>query len=136
METVAGLPDQEWSIPLGPGKWSLKGLVGHLIYWNQWGLDYARKGLAGLTPAGFPEDFEPINQQAALEWGGKHSADLIAELERIRDDCLELLAKAETEKTQGRFEAQKGSTTVAEWLTSFADHQYYHCKQLSTQLLK
>jgi uncharacterized damage-inducible protein DinB len=133
LAAVAGLSEQQWFEPLAPGKWSLKGMVGHMIYWNQWGLDYARKGLAGMRPAGFPEDFELINQRAAAQWSRKNSTALIAELERIRDDYLDLLAQTEAEGDD-TFEAQDGSTTVSEWLSSFADHQYYHCKQI--RLLK
>lgn len=33
------VPEENWFIPIGPGKWTLHQLLGHLVFWDQYTLE-------------------------------------------------------------------------------------------------
>lgn len=129
---LSGLEEQEYLQPMAPAKWPLRDLLAHLIFWNQWCLDYVQDRLEGGTPKGFPDesDINRLNRKAAEHWAGYSSAQLIEELDRIRRDTEDLVEKLGPEGLKEKWHDDGKETEIGRFIDSFAGHQLYHCKQI------
>jgi len=131
-KVLSGLDEAALSQPMVPGKWPIRDLLAHLIYWNQWGLDYVRERLAGGNPQGFGSegDFERLNKAAAEQWRGHNPEQLIHELDRIRRETEELIEEIGPERLREKWQDNGQETEIGKFIDSFAGHQLYHCKQI------
>jgi hypothetical protein len=79
--------------------------IAHLIYWNQFDLDYVRDRFAGKSPKGFDTDFDRQNQEAAQQWAGHQPVQLLEELDRIRGEIMDLILEIGPEGLQVKWKS-------------------------------
>jgi|GEM_PF-3454446 len=130
LKVISGLEEEEFTQPLAPGKWPVRDLIAHLIYWNQLGLDFAREKLAGGNPIWPGYDFDKQNQKAAQQWSGLTPAQLLQKLDRIRQETIDLVEEIGPAGLKKQWRYEGGSSEVGEFINSFAHHQLHHCKQI------
>lgn len=132
-QSLSGLDREALSKPMAPGKWPIRDMLAHLIFWNQWGLDYVRERVAGGNPAGFPSesDTDRLNREAAEHWSGHSPEQLLEELNRIRQATVDLIEAIGPEGVKEKWQyGDNQETGVGEFIDSFAGHQLYHCRQI------
>lgn len=132
LKSLSGLDETALSKPMTPGKWSIRDMLAHLIYWNQWCLEYVRERWAGGTPQGFPTEssFDQLNKEAAEQWAGHSPEQMFEELDRIRRDTLDLIKEIGPEGIKEKWLDNGRETEIGQFFDSFAGHQLYHCKQI------
>lgn len=130
VKVMSALNEKDLSQPMAPGKWPIRDMLAHLIYWNQWGLDYVKERLAGGNPQGFGSDFDRLNKEAAQHWAGHTPSQLLGELDKVRRDTVDYIDSIGPEKLAEKWAFEGGETEAGEFLNSFAGHQLYHCKQI------
>lgn len=80
VDAVEGIPDERLSEPM-VGHWSTKDLLGHVAFWEDWGVAYCRRAIAGEPQP--DEDTDAINQGQVAESKGAAAADQ----KRYRDEA-------------------------------------------------
>lgn len=129
-KVLAGLKEEDLTVPMAEGKWPIRDLLAHLIYWNQFCLDYVRERLGGGNPEGFPKDFDRLNKVAAEKWADHEPKALLEELDRIRRETLDYIEEIGPKALKTVWPYEGGESKVGEFINSFAAHQGYHCKQI------
>lgn len=132
LKALSGLAQDELAKPMAPGKWPIRNMLAHLIYWNQLCLDFVRERVAGGNP-GFPneEEIDGLNSEAAKKWSGYSPGKLLEELDRIRQDTIVLSEEIGPQGIKEKWQYGDGQVTeIGEFIDSFAGHQLYHCKQI------
>jgi uncharacterized damage-inducible protein DinB len=135
IDSLKGLTDSEWNMPLGEGKWSVAAVVSHLLFWDQYSLKerfpYFKEG-AELDS--YP-DFQIVNEQA------REYAENIATKEEILDGLIavraefhKMLDKMDDEKLAAAFKISDHHMTVGTYIIDFIEHDLHHQKQINAVL--
>ncbi|MDV2682924.1 DinB family protein [Alkalihalophilus lindianensis] len=133
---IANLKDQEDSQLLAPikqGKWSIREIVAHLYYWDQFNLEsmipYMNDG-ASLPP--FP-DHDAHNQEAINDVHGQSVYAIIDQFVAAREKFMEHL---ESIGEDVRFTIGGGKRTfsVESFAKVFLKHDIHHLKQIEEKV--
>ena len=91
---VHDLPRERLELPVAPGEWSRKQMLGHIWTWHDLTLDRLATYLETGTPNGGEEDTDTINARAARGAGGRTTGELLGGLDesygRLRREVLRL----------------------------------------------
>jgi uncharacterized protein (TIGR03083 family) len=128
---VAHVPAEAWSRPtVNPG-WSARDLLAHLVSAETGNLSIARRILQGegQPVAGF--DLARWNQRQIEKLGARMPAELLAELERARQETLQLLASLSVaDLDRAGFRTTGEPTTVAGVFQQIARHLRAHTEEI------
>ncbi|WP_368504992.1 DinB family protein [Alkalihalophilus sp. As8PL] len=135
---IANLKDQEDSQLLDPikqGKWSIREIVAHLYYWDQFNLEsmvpYMNDG-ANLSP--FP-DHDSHNEEAIND---VHGQSLHAIIDQFIDTRAKLVKNLESVEEDVRFTIGEGKRkfSAESFAKIFLKHDIHHLKQIEEKLSK
>lgn len=135
LNSLKGLTDSEWKMPLGEGKWSVAGVVSHLLFWDQYSLKerfpYFKEGAE--LPS-YP-DFQSINE-AAREYAENTAAkeEIIGGLLSVRAKFHKMLDEMDDDKLALRFKISEHQMTIGAYLVDFIHHDLHHQKQVEAVL--
>ncbi len=133
---LVGLPEPWTRENEGPDTWSPYDVVGHLIHGEKtdW-MVRVRQILEGRAD----EPFEPFDRFAMLGWPERPLAELVGELNMLRQSHLaELRAMELTEKDLERpgTHPELGRVTLRQLLATWAAHDLGHLRQIGRCMAK
>jgi hypothetical protein len=92
-DLMAGLGDSQITEPGVVGKWSVKDIVAHLVFWEQVVADELRSVAAGRTPVAIPsKEIEPLNERNYQNNRLRSLEAIQANLQRSMREMLENVA--------------------------------------------
>jgi uncharacterized damage-inducible protein DinB len=129
---VAGLPEHWLTADEGTGTWSPRDVIGHLVHGER--TDWIVRARL-ILEHGDRRAFEPFDRAGHERWwDGWSMDDLLDEMERLRDESLEVLRALHiTEETldrRGRH-PELGPVTLRQLLASWVVHDLHHLGQIA-----
>ncbi len=124
---VRDIEPLDWAKPVNKGKWSVHGLVSHLMMWDKYFWERAIQPISQDQPLSLQElDFDEFNREA-VEFGHAKSKSELIEL-AVYYRCLILEAiegmdEAMLNRTYGEF-------TFESYLRDFIWHDQHHRSQI------
>jgi hypothetical protein len=82
VDAVEGIPEARMAEP-AVGHWSVKDLMGHVAFWEDWVIGYCQRALAGQPETASDDELEAMNQRQVEE----SSSVSVADQKRYRDDA-------------------------------------------------
>ncbi|MBW4840580.1 MAG: DinB family protein [Paenibacillaceae bacterium] len=124
---VRDLESLDWTKPLNEGKWSVHGLVSHLMMWDKYFWERAIQPISQDQPLSLQElDFDEFNREA-VEFGHSKSKSELIELavyyRRLILEAIEGMDEAKLNQTYGEF-------TIESYLRDFIWHDQHHRSQI------
>jgi hypothetical protein len=87
VDAVEGIPETRMDEP-AVGHWSVKDLLGHVAFWEDWVIGYCQRTLAGEPEPASDEELDALNQSQVEE--SKRAS--VSDQKRYRDDAHARLA--------------------------------------------
>lgn len=121
-----------WLKPLSSGKWSLREILTHMMYWDRNSLEMMVPNMSEGAKLSFV-DIEKYNQEAAVFAQSYNSLDsLIDDLVNTRKQLLNLLE--ETYNDAIKFTIDNHNFTYKKFVNIFIHHDEHHKKQIEAFL--
>lgn len=121
-----------WLKPISEGKWSLREILTHIMYWDKNSLEMMVPNMSEGANLTFV-DIEQLNQEAAAFARSYDSLHvLIDDLIQIRKQLLHLLAEKYDEATTFIIDNQE--CTYKKFVQIFIHHDEHHKKQIEAFL--
>ncbi|MDX2137718.1 MAG: DinB family protein [Chloroflexota bacterium] len=101
-DAVKDLPDAEWDTPNVCGVWSVKQIIGHLIGWEHYYVEFLAPFAGETMPTPHMDDYKALDEQAFNDKYGTAASsrtptDLMAEFQAAYEQSIELAAKIPAE---------------------------------------
>ena len=130
---LAGLAEERAGFRYGPGKWSIREVIGHIADAERvFAYRMLRIGRGDITPlAGFDEN----EYVAAAHFDARPLPDLLDELRAVRRATVTLLRGLDDDAWQRRGTANGLEVTVRALATICAGHEMHHREILRTRYL-
>ena len=129
---LKAVPEEKWFVPIGPGKWTLHQLLGHLIFWDQYTLEEMAPKMEDGSVLFFIK-IQDLNDQSK-----KFSESIGSKSEMI--DCFlekrgRLIDYFSTHADEGlSFTVDDRPCSQAEYLHIFTHHDGEHKEQIDAFL--
>lgn len=128
VENLRDTAQDLWLKPISTGKWSLREILTHIMYWDRNSLE---RMVPNMTEGAklFFVDIEKHNQEAAVLAQSYNSLDvLIDDLVMTRKQLLGLLEEKNNDTT--RFTIDNRNYTYKKFVNVFIHHDDHHKKQI------
>ncbi|WP_280768855.1 DinB family protein [Salipaludibacillus daqingensis] len=132
-ENLKSYDEKTLTIPIAPGKWSVREIVGHLYYWDSYLMESMIPHMAQdavLPPFPNPAVY---NRAAIASLEGRRATRLIEEFINARKLLMEQLATLDDQMTFNIRGSEKSFTTK-EIVDMFTKHDNHHQEQIETFL--
>ncbi|MCH1639235.1 DinB family protein [Paenibacillus timonensis] len=124
---VHDIASLDWTKPIGEGKWSVHGLVSHLMMWDKYFWDKAIQPISQDQPISLQDlDFDAFNRDAAEFGRSITKSELIELAVKYRRLIIETIEGLDEEK----FSRSYGDFTVESYLRDFIGHDHHHRSQI------
>ncbi|NEW04887.1 DinB family protein [Paenibacillus sp. SYP-B3998] len=121
-----------WLNPVSTGKWSLREILTHILYWDRNSLEMMVPNMLEGAKLFFV-DIEKHNQEAAVFAQSYNSLDaLIDDLIKTRKQLLDLLEEKYNDTT--KFTIDNRNYTYKKFVNVFIHHDEHHKKQIEAFL--
>lgn len=121
-----------WLKPISTGKWSLREILTHIMYWDKNSLEMMVPNMSEGAELFFV-DIEKLNQEAAVFAQSYNSLDaLIDDLVKTRKELLGLLEEKYNDAT--KFMIDNHNYTYKKFVNVFIHHDEHHKKQIEAFL--
>jgi uncharacterized damage-inducible protein DinB len=134
IQSLKGLTDTEWNMPLGEGKWSVAAVVSHLLFWDQYSLKerfpYFKEG--AQLPS-FP-DFQNVNERARVYAEETTKEEILDGLIAVIGEFERMLEEMDEDKLAVAFKVSDHPMTVSSYFIDFIQHDLHHKKQVEAAL--
>lgn len=114
VDAVEGIPEARMADP-AVGHWSVKDLLGHVAFWEDWVIGHCQRVLAGRPEPTSDDELDAINQSQVAD---SKSAS-VADQKRYRDDAHARLAAY-------LITFQDGEPRFSRLVETLADETYRH----------
>lgn len=132
VETLKDTAEDVWLRPVSPGKWSLREILTHIMYWDQNSLVVMVPRM-GEGAELFFVDIEEHNREAEVVTQSYHSLDtLIDDLVETRRKLLGLLEDKYDDAV--RFTIDNEEYTYKRFIDIFIHHDEHHRQQMEAFL--
>lgn len=131
-ESLRVSADGLWLKPIAAGKWCLREILAHMMYWDKNSLELMVPNMSEGAVLFFV-DIERHNQEAALFAQSYESLDtLLDDLLKTRRQLLQLLEERYDEGT--RFKIDNHNYTYKKFVNIFIHHDQHHKRQIEAFL--
>ncbi|SFS79709.1 DinB family protein [Paenibacillus sp. BC26] len=130
--SLRSLPEEVWSAPLQPDKWSTRSVIGHIMLWDRHFLQEAIRPIAEGRPLTLRHsDFDTFNRHAAAYAESIDKEQLLAECMFVREELWKLLISLSEEKLEMDFTDGDGNPfTIHHYLDDFVSHDRHHLDEI------
>lgn len=129
--------DETWKIPAEAGKWSIREVTGHILYWDLYLIQKGLPSILDTQSISFP-DHDEYNAQSVKYIESKSKTDIVKEALQQREALLsDLLRLSEDQwkkpiSINGVTAAENSKPyTLKSLMLEFAEHDRHHVNQLS-----
>jgi hypothetical protein len=126
-----------WTIPVEDGKWSIREVVGHILYWDLYLIQEGLPSLLNTHSISFP-DHDEYNDRSVKYIVGKSKAHIVEEALQKRGALLDALSDLSDEQWERPILINGVSVgedsepyTLKSLMLEFAEHDRHHVNQLS-----
>ncbi|MCF6136356.1 DinB family protein [Pseudalkalibacillus berkeleyi] len=135
VQSLDALSDDEWFLPVSPGKWSVAEIIAHLTYWDRYFLKerYPKMKAEARLPRSI--DVDVMNQKASLyAKSGVKKEELIKEFLETRDLIVKAINARSEEEMDVIFYNRGHKETLREYLVNLCEHDRHHKHQIDASL--
>lgn len=127
---VQELEPLDWEKPIEEGKWSVHGLVSHLMGWDKYFWEEAIQPISQDQPVTLQElDFDVFNRESVEFGRSKPKSELTQLAVHYRQMIIETIEGLDEE----RFSRTYGDFTVESYLHDFIWHDHHHRSQIEAR---
>jgi uncharacterized damage-inducible protein DinB len=122
--------EQQLHEPIQDGKWSVKELMGHLLYWDKFILErHVPNMVEGARLVAFPD--HDLHNKEAIEYIRNYitAESLIDDFIQLRKQLIKALSEIEN-TVAFTIGTGKRQFTVEKYVKIFVDHDIHHLKQI------
>jgi uncharacterized protein (TIGR03083 family) len=130
VESLANITEEQWRTPLGPGKWTVAEVIGHLTPWDEFVVNQRLPFL--FTEEGLPKgpDVEEMNANAAKSSRAQSKEETIADFINQRQRLIDALYQIVDEQWRQPFAIGASELTLYGYFASLVDHDLHHFSQI------
>ncbi|MFC3748567.1 DinB family protein [Paenibacillus sp. GCM10012306] len=129
--------EQSWLTPLGPDKWTVKEVVGHIVLWDKYIHNEVTRAILHNSPLGLSnaEEIEEFNRKAG-EWAlSKTKDEILTDLISSREAVLEDLQAISEEAFTNVYNDVDGNPFVLkDFIVEMTRHDHHHRAQVERVL--
>ncbi|SFF68687.1 Uncharacterized damage-inducible protein DinB (forms a four-helix bundle) [Planifilum fulgidum] len=136
VQSLKGIPERWWLMPIAEGKWSPGEIIAHLIEWDRFLLDERLNRLRpGKTVPPASVEADELNARAA-RWAREEASreEVLAAFHHTRTRLLKRLESVPGTDRDAPFFIGNRSLTLTDYLKGLADHDEHHRKQIEAFL--
>lgn len=136
VQSLKGIPERWWLMPIAEGKWSPGEIIAHLMEWDRFllneRLDQLRPGKT-VPPTSVRAD--DLNARAA-RWAREEATreEVLSAFHHTRTRLLKRLESVPGTDRDAPFSIRNRSLTLTDYLKGLADHDEHHRKQIEAFL--
>ncbi|MEH7344025.1 DinB family protein [Bacillus sp. JJ1532] len=131
LRTLKELKDDLWLVPISEGKWPVRAVIAHLLYWDRYSINerfpFFKEG-AKLDK--FP-DFQKVNDQAAEYSKNVSKEKLLDELLSIRQQFVSMINQMNEDELEVAFHIGDHKLTIKDYFKDFIEHDLHHKEQVN-----
>ncbi|MFJ6209083.1 DinB family protein [Lysinibacillus sp. NPDC092081] len=134
VESLANINEEQWRTPIGPGKWTVAEVIGHLTPWDEFVLKQRLPFL--FTKEGLPKgpNVEEMNVRAARDSRAQSKEETIANFINQRHQLMDALYQIVDKQWQQPFTIGATELTLHSYFASLVDHDLHHFSQIQKGL--
>lgn len=134
-EQLQSYDNRMLTLPIQPGKWSIREITAHLYYWDRHMTESVMPQAADgavLSPLPYPEIF---NRAAVASLEGRAASAIISNFIEVRKGFIEQI-KELSEETHFIIRGTNGEFSRSRIIQMFAEHDQHHKQQMHDFLLQ
>ncbi len=127
---LRGLSEEQWRMPIEPGKWSVAEVIGHLPPWDKFVLNHRIPFL--LTDERLPKgpDVAHLNTMAAKKSREQAMEETLNEFIFTRRQLLQTIQRWTDEQWQQSFKIGQSEMTIVDYFVGLINHDLHHFSQI------
>lgn len=118
------------AIPIGRGKWSVREIVGHILYWDKFNLEIMvpRMGTGSILPA-FPD--HDLHNEEAMGYINRYGTigEMFSAAIHMRRKLIRSLEQMDA-NTKFSIGNELGIFSLDRFVDIFVEHDSHHCRQI------
>lgn len=133
VQELKQVEERIWNEPLGEGKWSIRGVVSHIMLWDKHYNEVAIERIAKQEPITLKQhaDFNIFNAEANSYGQTISIQELVQQTIEIREQILHHIKNLTEEQLEGNYIDSDGNPfTIEEYLKDFVSHDQHHREQI------
>ncbi|XEC96559.1 DinB family protein [Paenibacillus tarimensis] len=136
VKSIAILDEQFWNTSIGPGKWTVKEIIAHIMLWDKYFLEEAIEKIATKRPLTVKHlDFDTFNENAMTYSRNIRVEELVLDTIRYRAQIIDLIRSIPEEDIYFEHIDGDGNIfTINEYLKGFIAHDQQHQSQIESLL--
>lgn len=132
---AVSLKEQEeelWNRPIAEGKWSMKGVIGHIMLWDKYFYEEAIQKIASYQPLTLQHlNFDRFNADAYEYAKTQSKESLVDQLEMWRMNIIDAISgMSEAQLAKDYIDGDGNVFTIRDYLRDFVPHDLYHKDQI------
>lgn len=130
MESLANITEEQWRTPLGPGKWTVAEVIGHLTPWDEFVVNQRLPFL--FTEESLPKgpDVEEMNANAAMNSRTQSKEETVADFINQRQRLIDALYQIVDEQWRQPFTIGASELTLYGYFASLVEHDLHHFSKI------
>ncbi|MFE3575305.1 DinB family protein [Lysinibacillus sp. NPDC059133] len=134
MESLVSITEEQWRTSIGPGKWTVAEIIGHLTPWDEFVVKQRLPFL--FTEESLPKGptVEEMNTSAARNSRAQSKGETIANFIHQRHQLMDALYQIVDQQWQQPFTIGASELTLHRYFTSLVDHDLHHFSQIQRVL--
>ncbi|KGR81801.1 DinB family protein [Lysinibacillus odysseyi] len=128
--------DEQWRMPVAPGKWTIAEVIGHLIFWDLFVLEkrlpfFFEKCILPASP-----NVDVTNRLASEESKIKTKEELIISFVATRTKLVSAIKKIPDENWNSQLSLKSKEITLMDYFAGLLDHDCRHFDEIRAALRK
>ncbi|GAB0170279.1 DinB family protein [Lysinibacillus sp. CTST325] len=130
VESLSNITEEQWRTSIGPGKWTVSEVIGHLTPWDEFVVNQRLPFL--FTEESLPKGptVEELNTSAARNSRAQRKEETIANFINQRQQLIDALYQIVDKQWQQPFTIGASELTLCGYFASLVDHDLHHFSQI------
>ncbi|MEY9976896.1 DinB family protein [Lysinibacillus sp. RC79] len=130
VESLANITEEQWRMPIEPGKWTVAEVIGHLTPWDKFVVKQRLPFL--FTEESLPKgpDVEEMNANAARNSRAQSKEETITNFINQRHQLIDALYQIVDKQWLQPFTIGVSELTLYGYFASLVDHDVHHFSQI------
>ncbi|MFQ3546225.1 DinB family protein [Halobacillus rhizosphaerae] len=134
VHSLTDMTDENWRLPISPGKWSVAEVIRHLVAWDKFVLNERLPYIFTQQKMPVAPNSEVINAQAAIQARDEEKSDTIESFCDTRRLLLQAISHFEVEEFTQDVHMRSRTITLYDYFIELKEHDDHHINQIKELL--
>ncbi|UOQ43683.1 DinB family protein [Halobacillus salinarum] len=131
VQALSSIAEENWRLPIEPGKWSVAEVISHLVAWDKFVLNQRIPYLFTHQEMPAAPDVEVVNEEAAIQARAEEKEDTIERFCEERRHFVQVLHHFEESDFEKEILIRSKPMTLYDYLLGLAEHDNHHFTQIA-----